>query len=59
MTPKELLNFKLNGFSTLRDVLIMYEGEGQFPECSDMTEEQQDEYFETIAQKLIWATGRE
>ena len=58
MTPKELLQFKLNGYSTLRDVLVMFEGEGQFPECDDMTAEQTETYYETLAQKLIWAAGR-
>lgn len=58
MTPKQLLDFKINGFSTLRDVFCLYEGEGQLSECNDMTVEQRDAYFEELAQKIIWAAGR-
>ena len=53
MTPKELLQFKLNGYSTLRDVFVMSEGEGQLPECNNMTAEQTEAYFEELAQRLI------
>lgn len=58
MTAKELLQFKLNGYSTLRDVFDLFDSEGQFPECYNMTLEQRDAFYESLAQKLIWAAGR-
>jgi hypothetical protein len=58
ITAKELLNLKLDGFSTLKDVFYMYEGEGQFPQCEKMTEEQEEEFYEQLAQQIIHAVLR-
>ena len=59
ITAKELLNLKLDGFSTLKDVFYMYEGEGQFSECEHMTEEQVEVFYEQLAQKMIDAVKGE
>jgi len=54
MTPEQLLDLVLSGNSTLRDVLEIYQNEGQF--CNnptEMDEQETEAFFLDLAQGII------
>ena len=54
MTPNQLLDLKLHGNSTMRDVLESHQNEDQFGNNpTEMDEEETEAFFLKLAQKII------
>jgi len=54
LTPEKLLDLKLDGNSTLRDVFLSHLLEDQFSvHGTELDDEEQEAFFASMAQKLI------